>query len=204
MMKTKDAIYDCALCGRRTWLVAPDDEAVTTVMVKYSLCYDCAFWERLALSRPDNEFVFGGSLYVMRESVRGQKADMIVVRDGKAIPVKQECLVRTTRVPEEFAPYVKDDRHFAVNKTTRLVRFLKDRKDCYERICYDRYNCLRYNLGMEKDRGPFNEVPKGWKNGGEGCPRYVPMDELGMTRDELESLIDEHSEPEDEEKTILE
>ena len=162
-----------------------DDDRITMRMDKEKICYECAYWKNLIdYPLPHMEIVGNKCMRVLPEVPKRDKSMLLGGKGKLRYFVRTDfSLVRSNDVwsigvvPERFRKQLPK----TMSEVTKNV-YLKIQKNghkCSARGCFDRYNCFRYNLELEKDHtGAFNKVPPTWKVGNEKCKDFINLTEI--------------------------
>ena len=89
--------------------------------------------------------------------------------------IKSNNIWHQGEIPEHFRKQLPDTANFLSLIT--YTKLSNDPHKCHAKGCWDRYNCLRYNLSCERD-GPFNKIPANHTIGDENCPSFININEL--------------------------
>lgn len=175
-----NGIKSCNCCGARMLFQGYNAKGrYVPIMKREGICYDCAFWMDVIEHPPENMEVIGD--VCMKIYPLADKKDKSIILGGKG---KKRFFMRSDlsvfesndvwvvgRIPERFR------RHF---KTTAVEipqnvykRLSNENRICQSKACLDRYSCIKYNLEIERKKGPYNKVPPNWKAGGEHCGFYL-------------------------------
>lgn len=169
--------YDCLYCGSPVRMASFNLlYEIPKIMHREHLCYRCASWERRMENPDPNRIIIDSNLYVAYpfdktpNHFKAQKGRIyfIIFWDGRTLKTNNMQIIDT--VPEPLRPAFPDTAVFAGYHKYRKVRAMYG-YHCHRKGCWDRYNCLWYDLAKEKK--PWNKIPKDWVPGGEYCPNYI-------------------------------
>lgn len=180
--KLLNSVRKCSQCGRRIleqgYLV---ENRLSHIMRKDRICYDCAFWQDLADYPPKHlEIVGNVAMKICPVADRRNKTILLggkgkmrfFMRENWRVFQSNDIWIIGT-VPERFRKLFEPT---AVEISREaFCKLQSNHKKCNARACFDRYNCFRYNLELEKD-GPFNKIPVNWPKRGERCRYFIDMD----------------------------
>lgn len=167
----------CHICGTEYELRAfSRKHRLTKVMREQHICFDCAFWlERL--QDPDG-IIINGKHYTLTPievtfTARKKNPVTCVLRhDGRVVAAEEFYCSGT--IPDRFSSF-RDNAKFISIATFRKID--NNPFKCKLKGCWDRYNCVRYDLEAEKD-GPWNLIPKSHKTGEEYCESFINKNNL--------------------------
>lgn len=178
--KILNNIKYCSQCGSKILLRGYDTkQRLARLMKSQNLCFDCAYWQNLADYPLKNMEIINNKCYQIFPEVADKDKTMLLGGRGKRkyfmrkdlTPFKSNDIWLIGVIPQRF-------RHLfpptACEINLQLYRIiLNNRRICQAVGCMDRYHCVRYNLELEKDKKPFNTVPKNWKIGDEHCKFFL-------------------------------
>lgn len=174
----------CFVCGNRIYFQGyTDKDDLTQIMKEKTLCYQCAFWERLITERPEYLEIVGNKClrifplvpYKVKldKTVRlgGKGKRRYFMRDDWSVFESNDIWV-VGIVPDRFADKLKPTAVEITKQAFRQLGF--NCKKCKARACFDRYQCFRFDLSLEQDRmGAYNQPPSSWEIGGEHCRYFL-------------------------------
>lgn len=167
----------CACCGQSyqtSFIPEKNKTRVRLAMDKQNICWSCAYWMDLSENPPEGFEVIDGICYVVARPVDKMLnltygTTLYVVRNQ----VKIERLANAQligKVPDRFAGKFKDTGHGVSKKIYSMLN--RNPFVCNARGCWDRYDCFRYNMELEKD-GAWNAIPAKHKKGDEECESFI-------------------------------
>ena len=170
----------CGCCGARVLLQGYHTKSrLAYIMKKEGICHDCAFWKDIAAYPPENMEVIGNVCMRICPSADGKDRSLTLggggrrrffMRPDRSV-FESNDVWTIGKIPQRFQPWFKTT---AVEIPSSLYKRLsKNRRVCQSRACLDRYDCIRYNLALEEEKGPYNKVPSGWKSGDEHCGFFI-------------------------------
>lgn len=168
----------CSICGAPINIDEFDIRAIITKMMKKEhICFSCAFWsDKIKHPVPGREII-NGCHYVFHEWLKrpipfqgscGQKY-YILKNDGS---VKRSNNVWFQgEIPDRFKHQLPNTARLITSKAYYTIKSIGCFK-CKRKGCWDRYHCYFYDENEEKN-GPWNQVPKSHKIGGENCESFL-------------------------------
>lgn len=176
-----NGIRFCKLCGARMLFQGYHEEhRISMLMHKHKICYECAWWEEfIKFPLANSEVVNGKVLKICPEIDKKEKHVRLGGKgklryfylENKGISIRSNDVWAIATVPERFRDRVPDT---AIELSNMGYTKTKDKKRCYSKACYDRYNCFRYNIQKEiKEGGPYNTIPGFWKPGASQCKYFL-------------------------------
>lgn len=181
----------CQKCGSRIFIRGFNEQnRLAIIMKRMGICYECAFWEDLIEYPPENMEILGQKCLKISPGITPKGVGILLGGKGKVrYFLRPDMTVLSSNdiwhigiVPERFRDKLKPTVVEITKKAYNQLR--RNNKKCQARACFDRYNCFRYNIELEREHGPYNNIPKNWKVGGEHC---------GFRIDPAEILSDEDS-----------
>ncbi|MDC2372779.1 hypothetical protein [Bacteroides ovatus] len=176
-------IITCELCNTLENLdeCNPPGE-ILRIMSKRNVCSNCAFWmDKIAHPDIGNE-VIGSHYYIVypfvkrpNNVIKGSEGKEFYIRRFDGTLIKSNNIWHQGEIPEHFRKQLPDTANFLSLIT--YTKLSNDSHKCHAKGCWDRYNCLRYNLSCERD-GPFNKIPANHTIGDENCPSFININEL--------------------------
>ena len=162
------------------------DDRITMIMDREKICYDCAYWKNLINYPPPNMEIVGNTCLKVFPKVEKKEKTMLLGGKGKIrffIRTDWSELVTSNdiwpigTIPEIFKEQLKPTLiELPKNIYKKLEKY---NRRCKARGCFDRYNCFRYELEIEKDKiGAFNKIPPAWKVGNEHCRYFINLTEI--------------------------
>lgn len=185
----------CSKCGAKIFLQGYNEQnRFAATMQRKKICYDCAFWADLIDYPPANLQVLG--ITCLKIYPPGDKKDKSIILggkgkkryflgyDGSVIFTNDLWIIGT--IPERFRPFLSPT---VVEISERAYNQLsRNCKVCKARGCLDRYNCFRYDIGLEEAQPPANNIPKTWKEGDEHCRWYLRHSDIQSDERSLKSF----------------
>lgn len=171
--------YTCSCCSQEDNFSAyKPTTALLPYMIEQHVCYECAFWQNIIATPIYGQEVIDGYLFVIHSSTlrplhvlnfsKGKEYYIRRKSDGELIKSNNvEC---KGKIPEHFREQLPDTADFL-----KLMDWQKLKNypfPCVSRGCWDRYNCFRYDMSVEKD-GAFNIIPPTHEVGSEPCPSFA-------------------------------
>lgn len=193
-MKMLRSTKICAHCGSRIFTQGVNNEhRLSHIMKRMGICYECAFWEDFIAYPPQYTEVLGNRCLKICPGISKKEIGVILGGKGKTRyfmrpDMQVFCsndIWQIGTIPERFRTQLTPT---LIEITERAYKQLKrNNKKCQARACFDRYNCFRYNLELEKENEPYNKVPANWKVGNEHCgfridPSEILSDESNVTQ----------------------
>lgn len=171
--------FTCSICSKQDdysdWDVS---SRLFDVMMKHKVCHHCAFWIDLIEHPIYGHEIIDGFYFVIHPSIK-RPLNVIGFSGGKEYYFRRNdgTLIKSNNVeckgqiPEQFKDKLQDT---AVLLKLMDYQSLKNFPfTCAARGCWDRYNCIRYDIALEKEYGKFNEVPANHIPGSEPCPSFA-------------------------------
>ena len=171
--------FTCGICSNKDdfcdWDVS---SRLFDIMMKHKVCHHCAFWIDLINNPIYGHEIIDGFYFVIHPSVKrplnvvafsGGKEHYIRKNDGTLY--KSNNIECKGKVPEQFKDKLPNTAVFL-----KLIDYQNLKNfpfTCAARGCWDRYNCIRYDISIEQEYGKFNEVPESHIIGSEPCPSFV-------------------------------
>lgn len=172
----------CSTCGKTYRPELYGDDNYKEIMERDSVCFHCAYWSDVMQHLPEQYEVIGGKMYEIRPTakrpmslLRGGQGKFRYIRrnDGELIMSNNVCYMGD--IPPHLTERFPDTARFI---GMRIFQKLKANPNvCNLKGCWDRYDCLRYDLSSE-DGGAFNIIPESHIPGSEGCPSFINIHEL--------------------------
>lgn len=193
-----NGIRRCSKCDQRILMQGYNiNKHIGELMDKYCICYECAFWQELIdYPHSDMEVIGNQCLKVGGVENKWNKTLILggngVMRyfmrpDFSTFQSNDIWLIGT--IPERFRQYLPPT---AVEITSKAYNQLnRNNKRCQARGCMDRYDCVRFDLKLEEQRGPANIVPDSWRVGDEHCGFRIGFENI--INDERNILIKPNS-----------
>ena len=176
-------LYTCVICGRRVDLAAydPADELYTPMRDRHICCH-CAYWDKIAETRPSGSIVVSGELvvpsYVLYDPfVPTLKRKVFIINRQTGEAIKANALVNYGQIPERLRSRMPDEGAYTDYNIYRKVA-ANAGYICRKPGCLDRYHCFFYHPDISEPDGPWNVVPPGHKPGWEGCPIFINQQQL--------------------------
>lgn len=174
-----EEIHTCSSCGNKYDILMYDSKSnIVQLMKEHEICYQCAYWmnELEKTNRPLE--VINGNLYVFNHQMQRPANRLIGGSLGKEIyivkPGMEICKSNNVycrgKIPEQYIKNYPNTAYFTDVITYQKLKESKHK--CLAKGCWDRYNCLRYDMSCEKE-GAFNIVPKNHKAGDERCVSFI-------------------------------
>lgn len=181
-----NGIKCCTICGSKFLMQGYDSQQrIGHLMQTRQICHTCAYWQDLIIRRPEHTEVMGRRCYkVYPLADRSDKTVILGGRGKKRYFIRPDHTVLMSNdiwmigmVPDRFAEHFPE----TIKEITRkaYVKLNNNPRVCKARGCFDRYNCLRYNLSIEADEiGAYNTPPSNWKPGDEHCMYFINSDNI--------------------------
>lgn len=175
--------FSCNICGVIDDINSYDTEChLFQYMKQRHICHSCAYWLDIIENPPLNMEVINGGVYIANpfvhrplQVIKGNFGkEFYILKDDMKIN-RVNNLWKLGDVPERFLEYFQDTAHFL--SLMSYQKICKSNHRCYAKGCWDRYQCVRYNMEAEKD-GPFNVIPTNYQVGGECCPSFININEM--------------------------
>ena len=185
MKSLLNSIKYCKQCGVRILLHGyNDNNRLNHIMKKKSICYDCAYWNNLLNHPPEYFEVIGNTCLRIHPVVETKDKSMILGGKGKTryfirpdkTLFKSNDIWSIGKIPERFSAQFKKTAT-EISKRA-FFKLSTNNKKCKARACFDRYDCWRYDIDLEKEKGPYNNIPPKWKKGGEHCRYFIGFDDI--------------------------
>lgn len=181
------AKYTCSKCGKSVFSFNMSEEfEICHLMLEEHLCWECAYWKRIAIAPPKNLEIINDKCYLVYPFIdkESKEVEQILGGNGKTYYILKrtgEC-IRTNDIwlmaviPMKYQTKLRPTGWW-VNKKyyTSLER---SRHKCYAKGCMDRYHCYRYQYQKEFGKEPYNKVPLDWIVGNEHCPAFLPLTDI--------------------------
>lgn len=186
MAKVLSKVKRCTLCGNKIWAQGYDiQHRISRIMFQKNICYDCAYWEELIAYPPQYMEVLENQCLRLHPVVEEKKKTIILGGKGKmryfmrsdGTLFRSNDIWQIGLIPERFRSQLPN----TVLEISQVgyTRLSKDKRKCFARGCFDRYNCFRYDLTIEDtDSGAFNTIPPKWKVGDEHCRSFLNLSEI--------------------------
>ncbi|MDU1634435.1 MAG: hypothetical protein E6834_17900, partial [Bacteroides ovatus] len=144
---------------------------------------NCAFWmDKIAHPDIGNE-VIGSHYYIVypfvkrpNNVIKGSEGKEFYIRRFDGTLIKSNNIWHQGEIPEYFRKQLPNTANFLSLIT--YTKLSNDSHKCHAKGCWDRYNCLRYNLSCCERDGPFNKIPANHTIGDENCPSFININEL--------------------------
>lgn len=173
----------CSCCGKTEYLQEYNEESeVAQLAIKEGLCYHCAFWKHTLSNLTEHHLVVFGYLFAVYPRAN-RPYNKLLAGFGKEryfamIDTKQLVISNNVwnigKIPIQFQ---KNHPNTAYELSLYdWNSFRNNPFECELKGCYDRYRCLHYKLSIEKEKGGWNKVPKGYKIGTEECPSFIDIE----------------------------
>lgn len=175
----------CQLCGKRIWMQGYNiQNRIAYIMNKDNVCFECAFWQDLIDYPPEYMEVVNNQCVRLHPVANKKDKTLRLGGKGKlryfmrpdySLLQSNDIWIIGT-IPERFRSQLPTT---AIEISLKAYRQLnKSTKKCRARACFDRYNCFRYDITLEKDNGPFNSIPPKWKVGDEHCGFFINLEDI--------------------------
>lgn len=179
--KMMNGLRRCSYCGARILMQGYNIQSrLGHIVNTRCMCYDCAFWLDLQKYPPSHMEVIDSVCYKIYPE--GDKRDKTTILGGKG---KMKYYMRKDRsvfrsndvwligsIPHRFRSLFPNTAQEITAKAYNSLN--NNSKMCKARGCFDRYNCIRYNLSLEDDDiGAYNKPPANWKIGNERCRYFI-------------------------------
>lgn len=184
LRKTDDAEkpveFTCNICSATgDYLMYNPDSPLFLDMINNHVCYECAFWLNIIAHPIYGHEIIDGYYFIIHPYAKRpyhatgfSKGREYYIRKNDGTLLKTNNMECRGKIPERFRDQLPDTAIFLpLMSYQNLANFPFE---CFARGCWDRYNCLRYNLECEAEEGPFNEIPPSHEPGEEKCPSYAP------------------------------
>lgn len=178
-------IRKCRECGKRILLHNMNpQQRITRIMKDDSLCYECAYWyEILNYPLSYQEIVNNVVLRVYPEDKEPDPTKILGCRGKYRYFQRSDNTLFCSndvwiigKIPEHLQKHFSDT---AIEITKKAyLRLVKNPNKCHARGCFDRYECMRYKIELEKESGAFNQIPSKWKIGDERCRFFLNKSEI--------------------------
>lgn len=170
-------LYKCQLCGNYDDLTDMYESELTPIMKKEQVCANCAFWMNIVKTPPANYEVINGMMFIVRPIVKrplnyikASEGTEFYIRKLDGTLIKTNNLWNLGEIPKHFIKHFPDTAIFLNLMTYQSLK--NDPWVCHAKGCWDRYQCLRYDVASE-DGKPFNIVPDNHVSGDERCPSFI-------------------------------
>jgi len=147
------------------------------MMAKRKICFECAFWIHKIENPLQHREIINGEHYVFKP-VQEEKPYFQGYGGHEFYAIHNDGTIVTSNnvwyqgvIPERFRKRLPNTAKF-ISKTT-FRKLNSNPFICKSAGCWDRYHCLRYDNSIEKQSGPWNQVPKTHKPGEEGCESFI-------------------------------
>ena len=180
-------IKSCKHCGKKYFMQGfSTEDRITMMMDREKICYDCAYWKNIINYPLPYMEVVGNICIKVMPKVKKKEKTMLLGGKGKikyfirtdwSELVSSNDIWQIGTIPEVFREQLPPTLiELPKNIYKRLEKYMGR---CKARGCFDRYNCFRYNLEVEKDKiGAFNKIPPAWQIGNEHCKHFINLDEI--------------------------
>lgn len=174
----------CSICGAPMNINEFDTRAIITrKMKKEQLCFSCAFWKDKIDNPVPGREIINGCHYVFHEWVKtpipfqgsGGYRYYILKNDGSVL--RSNNVWFQGNIPERFKEQLPDTARMITKRAFYAIKNIEGFK-CSKKGCWDRYHCYFYDKSLEKDCGPWNEIPKSHKVGGEQCESFLNIEKM--------------------------
>lgn len=148
-------------------------------MVQNKTCFACLFWDDYIRNPIPGTVVISGRLcratlhqeYIGHSTKRRKTAKFVFNVHTRQAEWADDLTV-LGRVPPHFYDKIPDGYKFVPEQVyERIKRFLAPK--CLKKGCFDRYNCFWYDVSIEEENGPWNQLPKDYQPGMEGCESFI-------------------------------
>lgn len=175
-------IMKCSKCGAEFDLSDYTfDSPVATIMREMELCHHCAYWIEM-LEYPEQPYeIIDGDVWVYGQPIyytdnANLTLPAFVMKKDKSIAKLPypNCI---GPLPDDFREQYPDTARFIDRQSYKRIKS-RAGIECRAVGCYDRYNCFWYDPKLREPYGPWNEIPKYHKVGGENCPSFVNINTM--------------------------
>lgn len=179
--------YTCKKCGKKFFYYnIAEYNKVCKRMLKEHICWECAYWENIIKTPPENMEIIGNQCYQIfpyidtvnktPDVVLGGKGKIryLLKHNDKCIKSNDVWLIGT--IPPQFQSQLSPTGWWVTNRYYNSLK--RSNRKCYARACMDRYHCYRYKYQIEFEEEPLNYPPLDWEVGNEHCPAFLPLREI--------------------------
>lgn len=177
-------IYECSVCGTEVNL----DEyfgngEYVDLMRERKVCHECAFWIDKA-ERPEyGRAIADGHYFIVNPFVRRPYNRFCALGGKMVYGIRNDRTFFMTdnawhqgKIPDRFRDILPDDCRLL--SAVDYSRMHANNFICHSMGCFDRYECVRYKIELEKESGPYNEIPKDYVSGSEKCPSFITKHDI--------------------------
>ena len=177
--------YHCSICGNEEYLqkqgedyrILYIDKEINTMLI-YKVCRRCAYWINLIHNPPEDLEIINKGAWIIKPMIESGPLKFINKSNEEFVNIQRKNLTYTRTNRSYFIGYVP---LIFIDKFPNTAKFISKavyKKICRGRLCkrigcWDRYNCMRYNISIEKLSGPYNVIPKYHVIGDENCPSFI-------------------------------
>lgn len=179
--------FKCTICGNKEFnfnFQSAEHNEYVKLMVEKHICFSCAFWLYEYYHQKENAYFIDYD-YIQFGKYVDPKYSLGLTTPIYAIIYPFKIL--KCSYYEYFGTVPTHLRGIIHNTAVRLskkefMQFGQEEWVCKKAGCFDRYNCMRYDIQIEADKGPWNIIPKDHQIGDEKCPsflnksKYLPHD----------------------------
>lgn len=176
--------YQCSRCGATEIPERFSSRSrIAILMREKHICYRCAYWELFFQEHTKDIEIVNGEVFTYGKQ-------MFTVLAHK-LPINIRYIVHLDKTAKQlnncFSLGILPDT-ISKGDTGKFVSrdIYKIMEDCGNYSCraigcYDRYRCWWYDKELREQHGPFNEIPKSYKIGSEGCESFIDKETMFNT-----------------------
>lgn len=173
----------CSICEATYEIESFNPNApLVKTMVEKHICFQCAFWlDKIENPAPNREVIKGEHYtfnpYQDHQAIfqgHGGRVFYGVRNDGTLIISNNVWF--QGEIPKRFREQLPDTAQLISKKT--YTKLKNNNFQCKAKGCWDRYHCLRYDISIEEDTGPWNTISKTHKPGEENCESFINKNQL--------------------------
>lgn len=195
--------HKCSLCGEEYWDNFDNSTPINALRHERILCYECAYWINLTINHDGKHAIIKGKHFIIGDPVAKLGYGAKLWGDGKMKHILFSDFTIKSSNDILFLEYVPD-KYLNITKNSawwisRGLKTLITRRQsfrCNAIACLDRYNCMRFNIDLERLKGPYNTVPSDWTVGGEHCGDLIDMNKITAYTNCIDNKITETQIPE--------
>lgn len=170
----------CSCCGDMYDIGEYQSQSdVVKLMRERVLCFRCSLWTIRAEHPAPCREIIDGKHYVFHPyqlSIQCNSGRVFYILRPDGSVMRSNYVWFQGVVPDIFKDLFPDTARMISKKVYNQLH--NNPFKCQSKGCWDRYSCLRYDLSIEQNSGPWNHIPKSYKIGDEQCESFINKNKL--------------------------